>query len=198
MALIHHNTYALPSANSADAVADRFSGANRRLLQDVVPSGSNVTGLFATYNAFLPLLSDNSSSVYQGQITSQADSSWTVMASDPSGENVLEAPQPPRDCFQQDCSVPADPSNGGGGGSGSSGIVDTIMSSTLYSALFLAGCALVLAAIILLVVFAVRRHRQGASASTSLDKLANSEMANITTNPALERNIHETGRWSQI
>jgi hypothetical protein len=197
LALIHHSTYALPSANSVDVVADLFSGANRRLLQEVVPSGSNVTGLFATYNAFLPLLSDNSSSVYQGQITSQADSSWTVTASDPSGENVLEAPKPPRDCFQQDCSVPADSSNGGGGGS-SSGIVDTIMSSTLYSALFLAGCALVLAAIILLVVFAVRRHRQSASTSTNLDKLANSEMANITTNPALERNIHQTGRWSQI
>jgi len=196
MAYITHEKFALPSDNG-----DASGGVARRLLQSLTP-GSNVTGtLLETYTALAPLLSDLSSVVYQGQVTSQADASWTVTASDPSGESALLAPLPPRDCFETDCSAGTSGGGGDDGGSGSKGIVDKVMSSTLWSALFLAGCVVVLALIIVVIVLAVRRHRAKSSAASTLMRLGGGSIAGGTemvANPALERSIHETGRWHKV
>ncbi len=172
--------------------------SGRRLLATVV---SNTSSLLTTYNAFLPLLSDSASAVWQGQVTSLADESWTVTAVDTSLETTLAAPVAPRDCFNTVCDSSSN-GGGGGGGTGAGGgsgksIVDVITDSPLYLGLTIAGAVLVLALLSVGIFFLVRHCREGSDSSKALGRLAHQPSIALASNPALEKQF-DSGRWNQI
>ena len=73
LALFTHERLALPYPRSQ-------SGALRRRLLQTGDETSSDAVLLATYNALLPLLQDQNSIVFQGQITSTMDPTWAVTA----------------------------------------------------------------------------------------------------------------------
>jgi hypothetical protein len=73
LALFTHERLALPYPRS------QTGALGRRLLQTGDETSSDAI-LLATYNALLPLLQDQNSIVFQGQITSTMDPSWAVTA----------------------------------------------------------------------------------------------------------------------
>jgi len=173
---------------SVEDEAGPSAPSRRRLL-----AAASSSTLLEVYTRFLPLLGDTNSLAFQGAITSNYDPAWAVQASDPSGTQALTSPPPPQDCFTNVCdfSGNSQPSNGGG-----SSFIDTIKNSTLYLALFIAACVLVLILLVVGTVFAVRRCRDSGNSNDALKRLGGTTSTGgtelIISNPAVSAN------WNRI
>ena len=169
----------------------RPSAHARRLFQQ-----SSTGSLLDAFNAYLPLLGDRDSPAWQGQLTSQMDASFTVVATDPSGISTLAQPNAPLDCFENDCTQR---SSGTDDEDSSKSVIETITSNSLYLALFIVGIVVVLVLIGAAIFFLVRRSRQSMDTSSHISRMTTSGDQEMTTNPALAA-INNSGRWdpSQI
>ena len=160
-----------------------FEAFLSRHLLTVTPTD---TSLLATYNSFRPLLADTDSPAYQGQITSQADPTFRVTASDPSGTDALQSPDQPRDCFQEDCTVAPD--------SGSDdGLVAKITSSPLFIALISIGLVLIIGGIVFAVWYFRKRKQTSKDTLSALSRMGANGESELTANPVIT-----SGRWAQL
>ena len=180
MAIITHAELAeLFSAAAASGEASRL-GQGRRLLQTTSASSTASATLLLTYTTFVPMLSDTDSAVWQGQVTQTMDPTYTVTATDPSGEQQLVAPSAASDCFQTTCSATSSGSaSTSTGGSWTGGL------ATWAFGLVIAAIALVLILVATACALCFRRNRT-VDASKFGTNAAEREMTSI----------QKSGRWN--
>jgi len=179
------------------ASASKPSTAARRHLLATV-SASDESALLSVYAAILPLLSNRDSSMYRGEVSHEADASFAVTATDPSGQQRLTQPVAPTDCYDNACptySSPSEPPPDDGDENQS--LLDKVLGNTTYLAVACVIIALILIFIIAVCVTCFRRCGSSGS-SSGLDRAISRMTSGAEmTSPVPGANTMQTGRWDR-